>query len=113
MATERGQSNIPLLRIDSCGPVSDKAKSDVHDFETEVSSQSANFAQPSQDTSNLTDSVANTHTDSELCARASDKVGPEMTSEDAGVPYDKGWAWMVVLGEYFACLQESYYVNVK
>ena len=98
MATKRGQSNTPLLRVPASRSVdAGQAKSDEQDVSTEVSSPSANVAQSSQDTGNLTDSDTNNITDSELYARDSDTAVAEMTSEDTGVPYDKGRAWMVVL----------------
>ena len=105
MATAQGQSNTPLLRVPASRPVDGQAKSDEQDVSTEVSSPSANVTQSPLDTDNLTDSDTNNIIDSELCSRDSDTSVPEMTSEDSGVPYDKGWAWMVVLGEYFSCLQ--------
>ena len=97
MATKRGQSNTPLLRVPASRSVDGQAKSDEQDVSTEVSSPSANVAQSPQDTGNLTDSDTNNITDSELYARDSDTAVAEMTSEDTGVPYDKGQAWMVVL----------------
>ena len=106
MTTARGQSNIPLLRVPVSRSVDGQAKSDEQDLSTEVSFPSANVAQSPHDTDNLTDSDTNNIIDSELCARDSDTAVPEMTSEDTGVPYDRGWAWMVVLGEYFSCLQD-------